>query len=40
VLKKLVQGWLAQKREVLAYCQARATEGGAGAVIVLLSAKQ
>ncbi len=38
ILKNLVFGWLAQKREVLAYCQARAAEGGAGAVIVLLSA--
>jgi DNA-nicking Smr family endonuclease len=37
VLKKLVLGWLAQHREVLAYCQARAAEGGAGAVIVLLA---
>lgn len=36
VLKKLVLGWLAQKNEVLAFCQARAAEGGAGAVIVLL----
>lgn len=36
VLKRLVLGWLAQRREVLAYCQARTTEGGAGAVIVLL----
>jgi DNA-nicking Smr family endonuclease len=36
VLKKLVQGWLAQRKEVLAFCQARAVEGGAGAVIVLL----
>jgi DNA-nicking Smr family endonuclease len=36
VLKKLVLGWLAQKREVLAFCQARATDGGAGAVVVLL----
>lgn len=40
ILKKLVLGWLWQKREVLAYCQARAAEGGAGAVIVLLAAKQ
>ncbi len=40
VLKKLVLGWLAQKREVLAYCQARAAEGGAGAVIVLLAAQK
>jgi DNA-nicking Smr family endonuclease len=38
VLKKLVQGWLAQRKEVLAFCQARAAEGGAGAVIVLLRA--
>lgn len=36
VLKKLVQGWLAQKNEVLAFCQARAAEGGAGALLVLL----
>ncbi len=39
ILKKLVLGWLAQKREVLAYCQARAAEGGAGAVVVLLTAR-
>ncbi len=39
VLKKLVLGWLAQKSEVLAFCQARAAEGGAGAVIVLLKAR-
>jgi len=37
VLKGLVLGWLAQKREVLAYCQARTVDGGAGAVIVLLA---
>jgi DNA-nicking Smr family endonuclease len=36
VLKKLVQGWLSQRQEVLAFCQARAAEGGSGAVIVLL----
>lgn len=36
VLKKLVLGWLTQRREVLAFCQARAAEGGAGAVLVLL----
>jgi DNA-nicking Smr family endonuclease len=39
VLKKLVLGWLTQRREVLAFCQARAAEGGAGAVVVLLAAK-
>ena len=37
VLKKLVHGWLPQRREVLAVCQARTIEGGAGAVIVLLA---
>lgn len=36
VLKKLTLGWLSQKKEVLAFCQARANDGGAGAVIVLL----
>ena len=40
VLKKLVLGWLSQRREVLAFCQARATEGGAGAVAILLAAKK
>jgi DNA-nicking Smr family endonuclease len=39
VLKKLVLGWLAQRNEVLAFCQARAAEGGAGAVVVLLRAR-
>jgi DNA-nicking Smr family endonuclease len=38
VLKKLVLGWLSQRSEVLAFCQARAAEGGAGAVVVLLAA--
>jgi DNA-nicking Smr family endonuclease len=38
VLKRLVLGWLSQRREVLAFCQARAAEGGAGAVVVLLAA--
>jgi len=40
VLKRLVLGWLTQRREVLAFCQARAAEGGAGAVRVLLAAMQ
>jgi DNA-nicking Smr family endonuclease len=31
-----VQGWLAQKKEVLAFVQARPMEGGAGALVVLL----
>jgi DNA-nicking Smr family endonuclease len=38
VLKHLVRSWLAHRHEVLAYCQARAMEGGAGAVVVLLRA--
>ncbi|GAB2182474.1 hypothetical protein DLREEDagrD3_26970 [Denitratisoma sp. agr-D3] len=38
ILKKLVLGWLSQRQEVLAFCQARAAEGGAGAVVVLLRA--
>lgn len=38
VLKRLVLGWLSQKTEVLAFCQARTVDGGAGAVIVLLRA--
>ncbi len=36
VLKGRVQRWLVQKNEVLAFVQARAAEGGAGALVVLL----
>ncbi|RPJ45254.1 MAG: DNA mismatch repair protein MutS [Betaproteobacteria bacterium] len=36
VLKKKVAGWLAQRDEVLAYCQAPQADGGGGAVLVLL----
>ncbi|WP_309624936.1 Smr/MutS family protein [Methylibium sp.] len=36
VLKGKVHGWLVQKTEVLAFAQARAAEGGAGALVVLL----
>jgi DNA-nicking Smr family endonuclease len=36
VLKHKVARWLMQRDEVLAYCQARRTEGGGGAVVVLL----
>jgi DNA-nicking Smr family endonuclease len=39
VLKKLVQGWLSQRQEVLAFCQARPADGGAGAVIALLRSR-
>ncbi|MBI2772002.1 MAG: Smr/MutS family protein [Burkholderiales bacterium] len=38
VLKGRVQSWLIQKNEVLAFVQARADEGGAGALVVLLKA--
>lgn len=37
VLKAKVQRWLVQKNEVLAFVQARADDGGAGAVVVLLA---
>jgi DNA-nicking Smr family endonuclease len=36
VLKGKVRGWLVQKHEVVAFTQARAAQGGAGALIVLL----
>lgn len=36
VLKGKVRRWLAQKEEVIAFCQARPHDGGAGAVVVLL----
>jgi DNA-nicking Smr family endonuclease len=36
VLKGKVRSWLAQRDEVIAFCQARAADGGAGAVMVLL----
>ncbi|TFY99741.1 Smr/MutS family protein [Ramlibacter rhizophilus] len=38
VLKGKVHGWLVQKNEVMAFVQARAAEGGAGALVVLLRA--
>jgi DNA-nicking Smr family endonuclease len=36
VLKHRVHGWLVQKAAVLAFTQARAAEGGSGALVVLL----
>ena len=36
VLKHKVAKWLMQRDEILAFCQARRTEGGSGAVVVLL----
>ena len=38
VLKGKVRNWLVQKDEVIAFCQARPNDGGAGALIVLLKA--
>ncbi len=37
VLKSKVQRWLVQKNEVLAFVQAKGSEGGAGALVVLLA---
>lgn len=39
VLKRKVRNWLVQKDEVIAFCQARAVDGGAGALVVLLKAQ-
>ena len=36
VLKHKVRVWLAQRDEVLAFCQARPADGGSGAAVVLL----
>jgi DNA-nicking Smr family endonuclease len=38
VLKNKVRNWLVQKNEVIAFCQAKASDGGAGALVVLLRA--
>jgi DNA-nicking Smr family endonuclease len=38
VLKNKLRNWLAQRDEVLGFCQARPVDGGAGAVLVLLKA--
>lgn len=37
VLKRRVHSWLVQKNEVLAFVQARPADGGAGALVVLLT---
>jgi DNA-nicking Smr family endonuclease len=36
VLKARIGGWLAERNDVLAFCQARPEDGGSGAVVVLL----
>ncbi|MET3131485.1 DNA-nicking Smr family endonuclease [Oxalobacteraceae bacterium GrIS 1.11] len=38
VLKSMVHSWLVQKDEVMAFCVARPSEGGDGALLVLLQA--
>jgi DNA-nicking Smr family endonuclease len=38
VLKAMLRKWLPRREEVLGFCQAPAAHGGAGAVLVLLSA--
>jgi DNA-nicking Smr family endonuclease len=38
VLKNKVRNWLVQKEEIIAFCQARAADGGSGALVVLLKA--
>jgi DNA-nicking Smr family endonuclease len=40
VLKAKVQRWLVQKNEVMAFAQARASDGGNGALVVLLAPVQ
>jgi DNA-nicking Smr family endonuclease len=40
VLKGKVRAWLTQKTEVMAFCEARDRDGGAGAVVVLLQAQR
>jgi DNA-nicking Smr family endonuclease len=36
ILKQLSRDWLAQREEILAFCQANPHEGGSGALLVLL----
>ncbi|NMG27393.1 Smr/MutS family protein [Aromatoleum evansii] len=38
ILKHLSRGWLAQREEILAFCQAGPHDGGSGALLVLLRA--
>ena len=40
VLKLKLKNWLAQREDVLAFCQARPAEGGGGAALVLLKAQR
>jgi len=38
ILKNNVANWLMQRDEILAFCQAKAADGGSGAMLVLLKA--
>lgn len=38
ILKQLSRGWLAQREEILAFCQALPHQGGSGALLILLRA--
>jgi len=40
ILKQLSRGWLMQRDEILAFCQARPHDGGEGALMVLLRSKR
>jgi len=40
VLKRKVAGWLMQRDEILAFCQARRADGGGGAVVILLKSSK
>lgn len=39
ILKQLSRGWLAQREDILAFCQAGPNDGGGGALLVLLRAQ-
>jgi len=39
VLKTRIGNWLLQRADVLAFCQARAEDGGGGAILILLKTK-
>ena len=40
VLKQKINHWLRQRDEILAFCSARAVDGGTGAIYVLLRRKR
>ncbi|MCU0972940.1 MAG: Smr/MutS family endonuclease [Burkholderiales bacterium] len=40
VLRSKTAVWLSQRQEILAFCQARSADGGAGAVLVLLKGRK